>query len=167
MIIILSKDEVQFCTQAAVQRWFMKFGSTDRPNYAEGKINGKLEHELLASIRTLVAEWAVAKHFNLTWTFPVYPNELHSGRSKLPDVGVNGEVRTIRTQSGIPYWSKDANKIIYGAKVIDQEYFQKVKLFCPFNANESMKDEFKDESIQGWRMPINLIDSSSIANNDF
>jgi hypothetical protein len=161
MIVILSKDEIQFCTQAAIQRWLIKFGSTDRPNYAEGKINGKLEHELIASIRTLVAEWAVAKHFNLTWTFPVYPNELHGKRSHLPDVGVNGEVRTIRTQSGIPYWSKDSYKVIYGAKVLDSEYFKEVKLFAPFNARESMKDEYRDESIQGWRMPIHLIDLGS------
>lgn len=157
MIVNLSKDEVQFCTQVATQRWLVKFGSTDRPNYAEGKINGKLEHELIASVRTLVAEWAVAKHFNLTWTFPVYPNELHNSRSHLPDVGVNGEVRTIRTQNGIPYWKKDTYKVIYGAKVLDSEYFNQVKLFKPFNARESMLDNYRDESIDGWRMPIELI----------
>jgi hypothetical protein len=119
-----------------------------------------LEHELVASIRTLVAEWAVAKHYNLTWTFPVYPNDLHGKRSALPDVGFNGEVRTIRTQSGIPFWTKDAHRVIYGAKVLDSEYFQEVKLFTPFNASEAMVDEYRDESIQGWRMPIHLIDSA-------
>lgn len=164
MIVNLSKDEVQFCTQAAVQRWLMKFGSTDRPNYAEGKANGKLEHELVASIRTLVAEWAVAKHFNLSWTFPVYPNELHGRRSHLSDVGVNGEVRTIRTQGGIPYWTKDKHKVIYGAKVLDSEYFQQVKLFKPFNANDAMLPEYRDESIGGWRMPIHLLDE--VGSND-
>lgn len=132
----------------------MKFGSEDRPNYADGKANGKLEHEVVANIRTVVAEWAVAKHFNLTWSFPVYPNELHPSRKNLPDVGYNGEVRTIRTQSAIAFWKKDADKVIYGTRVLDQEYFMKVELFNPFSANDNMIDRYADASIGGFRKPI-------------
>lgn len=157
MVVCLSKDEVQFCAQAAVQRWLIKFGSTDRPNYADGKQAGKLQHELVASIRTMVAEWAVARHFNITWTFPVYPNEYHPQRSKLPDVGVDGEVRTIRTQDAIPYWRKDSGKIIYGTRVLDEDYFNRVELFNPFHADRFMIDRYRDDSIGGWRMPIEYL----------
>ena len=158
MIVDLTKDEVTFCTQAAVGRWLMKYGSQDRPNYAQGKAEGRLEHNLVADIRTLVAEWAVAKHFNLVWSFPIYPNELHPYRSKFPDVGTDGEVRTIRTQQGIPFWSKDAGKTIYGARVLDADYFSRVELFKPFAADKNFYDHYKDDSINGWRVPVGLLE---------
>ena len=46
MIIELNKDEVRVCTMLAVERWLTKFGSTDQPNYAQGKADGKLEPEI-------------------------------------------------------------------------------------------------------------------------
>ena len=42
MIVELSKEEVRVCTMLATERWLMKFGSVDRPNYAQGKANGRL-----------------------------------------------------------------------------------------------------------------------------
>ena len=158
MIITLSKDEVQFCTVAATQRWLMKFGSTDRPNYAKGKAEGRLEHNLISDIRSIVSEWAVAKHYNLAWNFPVWPNEIHNQRKDLPDVGMMGEVRTLRTQNAIPFWRKDAWKVIYGAKVLDEAYFNRVKLFTPFNAKDYMLDEFCDREIDGWRLPLHILE---------
>ena len=51
MIVELSQEEVRVCTLLAVERWLTKFGSLDKPNYAEGKRLGKLEPELNANIR--------------------------------------------------------------------------------------------------------------------
>ena len=157
MIVELTKEEVHYCTTVAIHRWLMKFDSVDRPNYAEGKANGVLEHEVLANIRANVSEWAVAKHYNLSWNFPVYPNEYHGMRKNLPDVGVDGEVRTIRTKNAIPFWSKDSGKYIYGTKVVNNDKFNKVEVFNKFLANDFMKKEYEDSSINGWRVPTAIL----------
>ena len=154
MIVQLSTAEVQMCALVAVQRWAMKFDSEDRPNYAQGKAAGKLEHDLLADVRSLVAEWACAKHYNVTWNFPLWPNELHPARKKLPDIGFSGEVRTIRTSSGIPFWEKDRDKMICGARIVDERTFREVEIFKRFSAELYFLDEYADPSINGWRMPI-------------
>lgn len=153
-IVKLSKDEVRVCTLLAVERWLAKFGSTDRPNYADGKANGKLEPELTANVRANVAEWAVAKHYNINWNVPWYPNELHGERQEIPDVGLSGEVRTVRTKDSVPVWRKDAKKTIIGARVLDTEYFSEVEIFGWYPAYEAFKDEWKDTDIDGWRIPI-------------
>lgn len=154
MIVKLSKDEVRVCTMLATERWLMKFGSVDRPNYAQGKANGRLEHELTAGIRANVAEWAVAKANNLVWSTPWYPNELHPKRAHLPDVGHAIEVRTVRTANGIPFWDRDAGKCVYGCRVLDTEYYSQVEIYGHFFVNEYKRDEWVDQSIGGWRVPI-------------
>lgn len=156
MIVNLSQEEVRVCTMLAVERWLTKFGSVDRPNYAEGKKSGRLEPELNANIRANVSEWAVAKHYNLSWNVPWYPNALHPIRKDISDVG-DFEVRTIRTQGAIPFWNKDTGRIIIGTKVLDEEYYSTVEIYGSFNADNYMIDEFRDESINGWRVPINAI----------
>ena len=153
-IVMLSQEEVRVCTLLAVERWLAKFDSTDRPNYAAGKAVGKLEPELNANIRANIAEWAVAKQYNEGWNVPWYPNELHRKRSKIADVGSNIEVRTVRTQNAIPVWPKDKDKVIVGAKVLDLEYFSLVEVYGYYNAADAFKDEWKDDSIQGWRIPV-------------
>ena len=153
-IVKLTKDEVRVCTLLAVERWLTKFGSTDRPNYLKGRAEGKLEHELNANIRANIAEWAVAKHYNINWNVPWYPNELHGARSSIPDAGTKVEVRTVRTQGGIPVWTKDAGRTIVGTKVLDTDYFSKVEVFGFYEADKAYKDEWKDDDISGWRIPI-------------
>ena len=153
-IVKLSQDEVRVCTLLAVERWLAKFGSTDRPNYAAGKAAGRLEPELNANIRANVAEWAAAKHYNISWNVPWYPNELHTQRASIPDAGTKVEVRTVRTQDGIPVWTKDAGKTIVGTKVLDTEYFSEVEVFGYYEADKAYKDEWKDDAISGWRIPI-------------
>lgn len=154
MIIELSKDEVRVCTMLAVERWLTKFGSTDQPNYAQGKADGKLEPEINANIRANVCEWAVAKHYNLAWNNPWYPNALHKKRYPLPDVGENLEVRSIRTQDSIAFWGKDKEKVIVGTKCLDLEYFSQVEIFGVAYPEEFMKSEYYDSYINGWRIPI-------------
>lgn len=153
MIINLSSKEVRMCTLPAIERWMEKKNSIDKPNYAQGKLNGSLQHELLANISANVCEWAVAKHYNLSWNYPLYPNEIHKDRAALPDVGIDGEVRSIRTKSDIPFWSKDINKTIYGAKVLDSEYFSEIEIYGFINPKDFMTKEYRDETINGWRVP--------------
>ena len=157
IIVRLSKDEVGNCLVQSQQRFLMKWGSVDRLNYTNGKAKGLLEHDLLNALRAAIGEWAVAKHFNLTWNYSTYPNDFHHRRKSLPDVGVNGEVRTIRTQTGIPFWEKDKGKVIYGARVLDEVFFSEVELFQPFFADDFMLAEYADPAIGGWRVPISKL----------
>lgn len=154
MIVSLDKDEVRIATTLAVERWLAKFGSTDKPNYAKGKIDGKLEHELLSNIRANVCEWAVAKQYNQSWNVPWYPNSLHPQRKLLADVGANYEVRSIRTQTSIPFWKKDINNYIFGAKVLDIEYYSEVEVYGHITPTDYMTDEWYDSYIEGWRVPV-------------
>lgn len=155
-IVRLTQEEVRVCAMIGMERWLMKFGSEDRPNYADGKRMGRLEPEINANIRANVSEWAVAKHYDLPWSMPWYPNELHTRRKNIPDVG-EYEVRTIRTQSAIPFWKKDADRTIFGTKVLDEEYYSVVEIYGCFTAAEYMRDEYYDHSIQGWRVPIDRL----------
>lgn len=154
MIVNLSKEEVRVCTLLATERWLTKFGSIDKPNYAQGKLAGKLEHELLANVRANISEWATAKLFNETWSVPWYPNELHPKRKDLPDVGRITEVRTVRTRDAIPFWDKDLHKIIVGTKILDEEYYTKVEVYGSIAPIKYALPIYRDESINGWRIPV-------------
>lgn len=156
MIIQLTKDEVRVCTLLAVERWLTKFGSVDRPNYAAGKRLGKLEPEINANIRANVAEWAVARTYNLQWSVPWYPNEYHKQRKNISDVG-DLEIRTVRTQDSIPFWKKDIGRTIVGVKVLDEEYYSQVEIYGAFKADDYMTDEYYRPDIEGWRVPIEKI----------
>lgn len=156
----ITKDELRMCTDLAVNRWMMKFGSEDRPNYAQGKKDGRLEHELTANVRTIVAEWAVSKATNKVYNLPWYPNELHPYRKHLPDVGGNMEVRTVRTYDEVPIWKKDAGKAIVGCKVTDDEYFTEVEIYGWVMADDIIgKLEYEDTYIGGWRYPLTSMTS--------
>jgi len=154
MIVDLSQEEVRVCTMLATERWLVKFGSIDKPNYAQGKADGKLEHELLSNVRANICEWAVAKQYNASWNVPWYPNGLHAKRQSLADVGERFEVRSVRTQTSIPFWEKDVNKLIFGAKVLDTDYYSKVEVYGYIAPTKYMQDEWYDSYINGWRVPV-------------
>lgn len=156
MIVELTKDEVRVCSLLAVERWLTKFDSVDKPNYAAGKRLGRLEPEINANIRANVAEWAVARTYNLQWSVPWYPNSYHGQRKDIADVG-NLEVRTVRTQDSIPFWDKDMGRTIVGVKVLDEEYYSKVEIYGSFKANDYMTDDYYEMDINGWRVPIEKI----------
>lgn len=157
MILNIPRREVEVCIQLGVQRYLEKYGSKDQPNYAKGKEDGKLEHELVANIRTLVAECAVSIATERTWNVPIYSNRFHEHRGRFPDVGHNIEVRTIRTVDSVPIWEKDQGKIVFCCEVIDPDYFSKVKIHGYVEAERAMTPEFMDTYIDGWRYPISLL----------
>lgn len=161
MIVTLTKDEVRVCTNLAVERWLTKFGSVDRPNYAAGKRLGKLEPEINANIRANVAEWAVARVYNLQWSVPWYPNEYHRQRKNISDVG-DVEIRTVRTRSEIPFWKKDAGRTIFGVKVLDEEYYSTVEIYGSFKADDYMNDAYYQADIDGWRVPVSQLQEVAV-----
>ena len=151
-IVNLSKEEVRACADIALNRWMMKFGSIDRPNYQNKNI---LEPEIAASVRTIVAEYAVAKLYKKPLTFPFYPNEEHGYRKDIADVGVNIEVKSIRTKDEIPVFPKDIRPgwLLVGARVLDRDYYSEVEVFG-WLPMEAMKDEWKYAPEGSWRVPL-------------
>ena len=152
ILVTLSKDEVRLCAMLAIERWLIKYGSSDKLSYAQGKTAGHLEHDLNAEVRSMAAEWAAAKHFKVAWNVPCYPNSEHPNRKDLPDVGNNGEVRTVRTRDSIPYWDKDRGKIIIGCKVVDSDYYSKVEIYGSFEP--TFEDGHYDPQSDCYRVPL-------------
>lgn len=154
MIISLSKEEVRLCADMALNRWMMKWGSTDRPNYA-GENKAKLEPEIAANVRAIVAEYAVAKHYRLPHVVPFYPNNEHYYRKDIPDVLNNIEVRTVRTRDAVPVWKKDQRSglLIVGTHVLDKDYYSEVDLYGWIEVEQCFKQEWYWAPEESWRVP--------------
>lgn len=155
-IIRLTPDEIRVCSQIAVERWLLKQNSQDKPNYQTGKQNGALEHELLATIRANITEYAAAKLYEIPWTFPWYPNNQHPKRKDHPDAGTRTEVRTVRTRNAIPVWQKDIDKqaLIVGGKVLDPDYYTQVEIYGHLDARQAQRPDWFDTAANCWRIPI-------------
>lgn len=142
----------------------MKFGSVDRPNYA-GANKSKLEPEISANVRTIVAEYAVAKLYKLPMTFPFYPNDEHYYRKDIADVGHNIEVKTIRTRDEIPVFPKDIRDgwILVGARVLDVDYYSEVEVYGWMRMEDVQRDEWKYAPEGSWRIPLDQFNTGPIA----
>lgn len=155
-IVTLSKEEVRACADAALNRWMMKWGSIDRPNYTNKAI---LEPEIAANVRTIVAEYAVAKLYKKSFTFPFYPNEEHGYRKDIAEVGTNIEVKSIRTKDEIPVFPKDIREgwLLVGARVTDRDYYSEVEVFGWLPMEEiANHDEWKYAPEGSWRIPLDM-----------
>ena len=152
-IVNLSKEEVRACADAALNRWMMKWGSVDRENYQD---KSKLEPEVAANVRTIVAEYAVAKLYKKSFTFPFYPNEEHGFRKDIAEVGTNIEVKTIRTKDEIPVFPKDIRPgwLLVGARVLDRDYYSQVEIYGWLKMEECKRDEWKYAPEGSWRIPL-------------
>ena len=135
----------------------MKFGSVDRPNYA-GENKKNMEPEIAANVRSIVAEYAVAKFYKKPLTFPFYPNEEHSYRSKFADVQPNIEVKSVRTRDEVPVFPKDIKNggILVGARVTDNDYYSEVEIYGWMPMEDVEKNAYWSVEMNGdrqcWRV---------------
>lgn len=159
MIITLSKEEVRACADIALNRWMMKWGSIDRPNYAD---KSNLEPEVAANVRTIVAEYAVAKAYKQPLTFPFYPNEEHGFRKNFADVGSNIEVKSVRTRDEIPVFPKDIREgfILVGVRVLDRDYYSEVEIYGWLNMDDVQREEWFYKPEGSWRIPLDQFNTS-------
>jgi len=154
---IPAKD-VARCIRAGSERFIEKLESVNTRNYEKGKQEGKLEHDLIANARTMVAEFAVAILTERTWNGSfVYSNRFHEHREHLPDVGTNIEVRTIRTRDSVFIKEDDIGKVIFCCEVIDEDKFSRVKIHGYVEAEKAMLPEYVDTYNDGWRYPMDLL----------
>jgi len=163
-IMKLSKEEVRACADIALNRWMMKWGSVDRPNYA-GENKAKLEPEIAANVRTIVAEYAVAKLYKQSFTFTFYTNEEHPFRKDIADVGTNIEVKSIRTRDEIPVFPKDIRPgwLLVGARVLDRDYYSEVEVFGWIKMEDVQRDEWLYAPEGSWRIPLDQFSDEPIA----
>lgn len=161
MIVTLSKEEVRACADIALNRWMMKWGSIDRPNYA-GDNKAKLEPEIAANVRSIVAEYAVAKLYKMPLNFPFYPNEEHPFRQHIPDVGSFIEVKSVRTRDDIPVFPKDIKpgRLLVGARVLDRDYYSEVEVYGWLPMEDVQRDEWKYAPEGSWRIPLDQFNNS-------
>lgn len=150
------------CADMALNRWMMKWGSIDRPNYTD---KSKLEPEIAANIRSIAAEYAVAKLYKLPHVVPFYPNNEHYYRKNIPDVLNNVEVRTIRTKDAIPVWKKDQRPglVIVGTYVIDKDYYSEVEVYGWINVDDCFKPEWYYKPEDSYRVPTEAFSSEPLA----
>lgn len=156
----LEEPEIRVCVDLAVSRWLIKKNSVDRPNYAAGKAAGLLEHELLANIRANISEYAVAKYTGYTWTTPFYLNADHPKRMDHPDVGIDIEVRTLRTRAEVPIWDKDVKKdaFVVCTQVTDPDYYTTVEILGFIEAAECPNHpEWLWDVDTSYRVPIDSL----------
>lgn len=161
-IVTLSKEEVRACADIALNRWMMKWGSVDRENYLD---KTKLEPEIAANVRTIVAEYAVAKLYKKSFTFPFYPNEEHGYRKDIAEVGTNIEVKTIRTKDEIPVFPKDIREgwLLVGARVLDRDYYSEVEIYGWLPMEEiPAHNEWKYAPEGSWRIPLDQFNQEII-----
>ena len=160
-IVNLSKEEVRACADAALNRWMMKWGSVDRENYQD---KSTLEPEVAANVRTIVAEYAVAKLYKKSFTFPFYPNEEHGFRKNSAEVGTNIEVKTIRTKDEIPVFPKDIHPgwMLVGERVLDRDYYSEVEVYGWLPMEEVSRDEWKYAPEGSWRIPLDAFNQDML-----
>lgn len=151
-IVELSKEEIRVCADLGVNRWLTKYGSVDRTNYTD---KTKLEPEVAANIRSIVAEYAVSKFYGLPQVLPFYPNNEHGYRKDIPDVLPNIEVRTVRTANAIPLFEKDNRPglFIVGTKVLDTDYYSRVEIWGAIKVESAYRQEWFSKLEGFWRIP--------------
>jgi hypothetical protein len=160
-IVTLTQPEVRACADIALNRWMMKWGSIDRDNYA-GDNKKFLEPEIAANVRTIVAEYSVAKLYKQPLVFPFYPNSEHPYRKHFPDVMPNIEVKSVRTRDAIPVFPKDVEKsgILVGVRVTDRDYYSHVEVYGWLPVEECNKPEWFYEPERSWRVPLDAFNDS-------
>lgn len=125
MIIELEPWEYEHAYQVGIRRYTENWGKADASYYNKSS----MEEDRNAQAASAICELAVAKYTNQYWHGSVWDGRKHKKYKDMPDVGLNIEVRRVRTQSGPAVRDKDLNRnlILWGAELVDAEY-RKVRL---------------------------------------
>jgi hypothetical protein len=156
----LTKEEVRWCADMALNRWLIKWGSEDNPTYRNDSYK---EPELMNNIRSIVSEFAVAELWQLPHVSPFYENKQHYFRKDIPDVLPNLEVRTFRSIDAIPVKDKDKRDglIIVGTHIANRHYFDEVEVFGWIKVEDCFRDEWWSKQEGLWRVPLNELNDSN------
>lgn len=109
--VTLSPWEYEYAYQVGIRRYTANWEKRDAPHYDRAR----MELDRDAQVAAAICELAVARHINRYWHASVWtPSEHHRYRDQ-PDVGLNVEVRRVRTDVGPAVRERDAGRIVWGA----------------------------------------------------
>lgn len=106
-----------------------------------------MEDDRNAQPAAALCELAVAKYLNQYWHGGVWHRTEHFKHRSKADVGSNIEVRRVRTGHAVKVRLKDAGKIVWAAKIADNEY-RSVELLGCISADDvidSLRGTYQDE----------------------
>lgn len=133
-IITILPWEYERCFAVGIGRFTANWGTPDAPYYDRSR----MEEDRNAQAAAAVCELAVAKYTNQYWHGGVWHRSEHVNYRSLPDVGENIEVRRVRTGNAVKVRRKDAGKVVWAARVADDEY-RSVELLGFIEADEVIK----------------------------
>lgn len=117
-IVELRPWEYEAAFQVGIARFVANWGKADAAHYDRGA----MEEDRKAQAAAAICELAVARHTNQYWHAHVWHHSEHWKYRHLPDVGDNIEVRRVRTSNAVAVRRTDAGKVVWAARVADQEY---------------------------------------------
>jgi hypothetical protein len=109
--------------QVGIARFTANWGRADAPHYDRSR----MEEDRKAQAASVMCEIAVARYTNQYFHGHVWHYSERNKYRHLADVGRCLEVRRLRTATGVPVRKSDAGKIVWGARIVDNEY-RKVEL---------------------------------------
>jgi hypothetical protein len=117
-IIELHPWEYERAFAVGIGRFTANWGVDDASYYDRSR----MQEDRLAQPAAAICELAVAKYTGKYWHGGVWCRGDHSKYKHLADVGDDIEVRRVRTGNAVKVRKKDAGKIVWGARVVDDEY---------------------------------------------
>lgn len=142
-IIELNPWEYERCFVVGAGRFSANWGVPDAKHYDRSL----MEPDRNAQVAAAACELAVAKFTNQYWHGGVWHRSDHGKYKSLADVGENIEVRRVRTKNAVKVRKKDAGKVVWAARVADEEYrtVEILGFVSADNVIESLKGTYESD----------------------
>jgi hypothetical protein len=156
MIIPLESWEYEHANVVGIGRYTANWGKSDAPYYDKSR----MQDDRTAQVAAAVCELAVAKYTNQYWSGSVWPKEHHSRHKYMADVGLNIEVRRVRTRNSVAVREKDLGRCLYlwAARAIEPE-LKEVELLGHIDYDQAW-NLAEESQFQGTRyLPLDRLNS--------
>lgn len=134
LFVTLEPWEYEHGFQVGIRRFTANWCRGDAPHYRREL----MEEDRKAQAAAALCELAVAKYLNQYWHGSIWHVADQDKYRRMPDVGVDIEVRRVRTQAGVTVRRMDAGRTVWGARCADPEY-RKIELLGYVSADKALK----------------------------
>lgn len=155
-LIKMVPEDIEDCRVLAERRAKKKENSQNTENYQKGVDNNYLLAEDVAGTRSNLAERAVSYMLELPWNTPLYANRYHYIYGQVTsDVGLNIEVRTMRTNFNVPVKLNERDGLIIYGCAVSHDY-EWVEVFGSITSEEAKNPKYyvEEPGFTGYRVPI-------------
>jgi len=134
VIVELKPWEYEWASHVGIRRFIENWEKSNAKHYDEKR----MEDNRTAQVAACIAEIAVAKHVNRFWSGTVWKAQNHEQNKNRADVGLNIEVKRLRTRQEAPVRRHQLKKglILWVAKPIAPE-FRVVELYGYINYDQA------------------------------